>query len=220
MRFSTLSTDFSTINGEYSPRAVENPRLSPFQHFSHNTKWIIHNPQTRTAIAFCGLFHRIHGPYYYYYPRFLSLQSKIKPAPPRTHPSRENFLPSWPIKTDKKTVNSGKASCAGRSLTSKPGQKCPHRSLFPGGTGGRNPQKAAPDREISGIKGSGGTKIHISRAGLSMQKTEPKILHHFSISPNATGKSHLHQYSIYYKNRVVSLVCRCCLTEKRFPDEV
>ena len=102
LRFSTLSTDFSTINGEYSPRAVENPRLSPFQHFSHNTKWIIHNPQTRTAIAFCGLFHRIHGPYYYYYPRFLSLQSKIKPAPPRALPSRENFLPSLPIKTDKK----------------------------------------------------------------------------------------------------------------------
>ena len=102
LRFSTLSTDFSTINGEYSPRAVENPRLSPFQHFSHNTKWIIHNPQTRTAIAFCGLFHRIHGPYYYYYPRFLSLQSKIKPTPQRLLLSRENFLPSLPIKTDKK----------------------------------------------------------------------------------------------------------------------
>ena len=219
MRFSTLSTDFSTINGEYSPRAVENPRLSPFQHFSHNTKWIIHNSQTRTAIAFCGLFHRIHGPYYYYYPRFLSLQSKINSAPPRALPSRENFLPSLPIKTDKKLSNPAK-QVVRAGLQSPIRAEVPAQALFSGDAGGRNPQKAAPDREISGDGGSGGTKIHISRAGHLMQKTEPKILHHFSISPNVTGKLHLHQYSIHYKNRVVSLVCRCCLTEKRFPDEV
>lgn len=219
MRFSTLSTDFSTINGEYSPRAVENPRLSPFQHFSHNTKWIIHNPQTRTAIAFCGLFHRIHGPYYYYYPRFLSLQSKINSAPQKAHPSRENFLPSLPIKTDKKLSTPAK-QVVRAGLQSPIRAEVPAQALISGRRGRPEPAKAAPDREISGIKGSDGTKIHIVLSGLLSQRTELKILHHYSISPKATGKLHLHQYSIHHKNRVVSLVCRCCLTEKRFPDEV
>ena len=143
LRFSTLSTDFSTINGEYSPRAVENPRLSPFQHFSHNTKWIIHNPQTRTAIAFCGLFHRIHGPYYYYYPRFLSLQSKINSAPQKAHPSRENFLPSLPIKTDKKLSTPAK-QVVRAGLQSPTRAEVPAQTLISGRRGRPEPAKSCP----------------------------------------------------------------------------
>lgn len=146
MRFSTLSTDFSTINGEYSPRAVENPRLSPFQHFSHNTKWIIHNPQTRTAIAFCGLFHRIHGPYYYYYPRFLSLQSKIKPTPQRLLLSRKNFLPSLPIKTDKKLSTPAK-QVVRAGLQSPTRAEAPAQVLISERCGRPEPAKSCPGPE-------------------------------------------------------------------------
>ena len=97
----TFNRFFNNQRGIF-PKGCGKPQTFPISTFFPQYKMDYPQPPNPHSHRILRAFHRIHGPSYYYYPRFLSLQSKIKPAPPRALPSRENFLPSLPIKTDKK----------------------------------------------------------------------------------------------------------------------
>ena len=60
---------------------MEKIRFSPIQQISHRAAFLFHSGKTRMAIASARLFHRFHGPYYYYYPSFLFLHPKTKSQP-------------------------------------------------------------------------------------------------------------------------------------------
>lgn len=97
----TFNRFFNNQRGIF-PKGCGKPQTFPISTFFPQYKMDYPQPPNPHSHRILRAFPQNSRPLLLLLSRFLSLQSKINSAPQKAHPSRENFLPSLPIKTDKK----------------------------------------------------------------------------------------------------------------------